>query len=402
MARPAPRGANLIRVRAHNERLILTELRSAALSRAQLTRRTGLSAQTISQIVRALLDDGLLEPGSPTRGRVGQPSVPLSLAPQGAWFAGLSIHRRSAELVLMDFTGQLVQRRFIDYQWPEPQAIVTFVIDAWAALTVGIAIERLHGLGIAQPFFLWEWPERLGAPADILGRWRDADIDVQLSQALQQPVFVENDASAACGAELTFGNRIAHRDFAYLYIGWFIGGGLVLDGALHTGANGNAGAFGPLRVHDAGQPERSTRLLDVASIRLLEAMLAERDGGGDAASGALSLNHEDAPGWQAHPDLVERWLDRVVDALSQASVAICSVLDVGAIVIDGPFPPAVRDHLVTRIRHACTTLDTRGVLLPDIVPGSLGSRAPLLGAARQPLFARFLLDQTVLTDVDSA
>ena len=399
MPRPAPKGANLTRVRAHNERLILTELRSEPLSRAELTRRTGLSAQTISQIVRSLLDDGLVNSGTPIRGRVGQPSVPLSLAPEGAWFTGLTIGRRSAELVLMDFTGELIRQHAVSYQWPEPGAIVDFVVKAWPTLTAGITPERLHGLGIAQPFFLWEWSERLGAPPTILERWRGADIDRQLAQALQQPVFAENDASAACGAELTFGQGLAHRDFVYLYVGWFIGGGLVLDGALHTGAQGNAAAFGPLRVPDPDRPERTDSLLDVASVRLLETWL---ETGGACPDEPLPLHREDAEGWQARPELVERWVRDVATALGQASLAICSVLDVSAIVIDGPFPATVRDALVERTGRAYAGLDTRGVFPPRFVPGSLGSRAPLLGAARQPLFARFLLDQGVLTDISAS
>jgi len=397
--RSAPKGANLVRVRAHNERLVLTELRTATLSRAQLSRRTGLSAQTITQIVRALLEDGLVQPGAPVRGRVGQPSVPLSLAPHGAWFTGLAIGRRSAELVLMDFSGCLVKRRTVDYRWPEPDRIVRFVVDAWPDLVSGIEPGRLHGLGIAQPFFLWEWSDRLGAPLDTFERWRDADIDKRLSRALDQTVFVENDASAACGAELTFGRQRARRDFVHLYIGWFIGGGVVLDGALHTGANGNAGALGPLRVPDPKRPGATVALLDIASIRSLELLYTERPVPPDAP---VMLNDEHAPGWCMDPDLVALWSGRVGTALAQAAVSICSVLDVSALVIDGPFPGAVRDDIVGRTRTALGALDTRGVLVPDIVPGSLGSTAPVLGAARQPLFARFLLDQAVLTDIGAA
>src|SRR5215475_6756558 len=73
-------GANQIRVRAYNERLVLSLVRRhGALSKAEIARRTGLSAQTVSVIMRALEKDGLLERGEPIRGRVGQPSIPMRL-----------------------------------------------------------------------------------------------------------------------------------------------------------------------------------------------------------------------------------------------------------------------------------------------------------------------------------
>ena len=62
------------------------------------------------------------------------------------------------------------------------------------------------------------------------------------------PVYIQNDATAACGAELVFGTGEKPKDFLYFYFGKFIGGGLVLNGHLFTGRRGNAGGVGPLPV----------------------------------------------------------------------------------------------------------------------------------------------------------
>jgi len=224
------------RIRAHNERVILSELRRGTLSRAQLARRSGLSAQAIGLIAKSLISEGLIDAGDPVRGRVGQPSVPLSLRPEAAWFAGLKIGRRSAELVLIDFTGGMVRRERLNYAWPTPEAIEAFLVRVWPGLITGIDINRMQGLGVAMPYRLWEWPERLG----------------------------ENDAAAACGAELTFGNGRTYRNFAYLYIGYFIGGGIVLDAKVHVGATGHAAAFGTLPVPD---PDKTGKLIPLIDAR---------------------------------------------------------------------------------------------------------------------------------------
>ena len=390
-------GANLTRVRAHNERLVLSVLRDGPHSRADVARETGLSAQTISLIVRALDADGLIRSGSPVRGRVGQPSVPLTLAPKGAYFAGLQIGRRGAELALIDFTGDVVARVDIRYRWSDPDAILRFVDAEWSALTKGVPRSRLHGLGIAMPFEPWEWPERLGGPASVGRRWREVDLVGRIGERVRVPVHVENDATAACGAELTFGEGRRYRDFAYVFVAHFVGGGIVLDRAVHGGRGGNAAAFGSLPVPDPERPGGSMQLIDAASLHALESSLTASGRPGTSAGKAASIRLARSPLWTRHADLVERWERRTADALAIAAASIASVVEIEALVIDGIFPAPVRASLCERTRRALDGVDTRGVRAPAIVAGSIGPGARTLGAARLPLFVRFLLDQGVLT-----
>ena len=93
-AQSGARGSNQSGMRAHNERLVLSLVRQhGALAKSDIARMTGLSAQTVSVIMRALEQDGLLLRGEPVRGRIGQPSVPMAIAPGGAYFLGLKIGR---------------------------------------------------------------------------------------------------------------------------------------------------------------------------------------------------------------------------------------------------------------------------------------------------------------------
>ncbi|HCQ65487.1 MAG TPA: sugar kinase, partial [Rhodobacteraceae bacterium] len=101
-------GVNQSGVRDHNERLILSVLqRSGALPGAEVARRIGLSPQTVSIILRKLEKDGILRRGDPIRGKVGKPSIPMELDPDGVFGVGMKIGRRSADLVLLDFTGKV-------------------------------------------------------------------------------------------------------------------------------------------------------------------------------------------------------------------------------------------------------------------------------------------------------
>ena len=72
-------GTNQSEMRAQNERLVLTLLRrKGSLARAEIARLTGLSAQTAARLITSLEKDGLIKRGEPQRGRVGQPSIPMS------------------------------------------------------------------------------------------------------------------------------------------------------------------------------------------------------------------------------------------------------------------------------------------------------------------------------------
>src|SRR5690606_22145062 len=149
------------------------------LAKSDIARMTGLSAQTVSVIMRELEEDGLLVRQEPVRGRIGQPSIPMALAPDGAFFIGLKIGRRSAELVLIDFLGNVRSMKRHSYRYPAPRETVAFVAGAIAEARKALGPaqdQRIAGLGIAVPFQLWNWADAAGAPPAIMEEWRNLDI----------------------------------------------------------------------------------------------------------------------------------------------------------------------------------------------------------------------------------
>lgn len=89
---------------------------------------------------------------------------------------------------------------------------------------------------------------------------------------------------------------------------------------------------------------------------------------------------------------VTPWLDQTAVELAKASLSTCAVIDFEAIIIDGAFPPAIREELVKKVRRAIETEDTRGLILPLIESGSIGSDARALGAACSPVLSQFMLN----------
>lgn len=384
----ARRGTNQAEMRAQNERLVLTLARQhGGLSKARIAQITGLSAQTVSVIVRRLEADGLLIRGEKQRGRVGQPSVPLLLNPDGAYFIGVKIGRRSLDVALVDFVGEVRRAQSGRYAYPMPEEIVARVLEEVAEIRAELGEEaagRIAGIGVAMPFRLWNWAEEIGAPAADMDAWRWIDVRQRIADALPFPAYIRNDATAACGAELAFGRNALARDFVYFFVGTIIGGGVVLNGGLYSGRTGNAASLSGLLA--PGPDGRPVRLMDLASLITLERRLT--------AAGMPTDALQDAEAdWSRFGTILDEWIDAAGYGLAYGIAAASEVIDFEMAIIDGALPELVKARLLERVTAQLARLDFPGIDPPQVGLGSLGARARAIGGASLPLFDRFLIDQ---------
>ncbi len=385
------RGSKQSNLRAHNERLLLSLVRhTQGLAKADIARLTGLSPQTISVITGTLEKDGLLLRGDPIRGRVGQPSVPLRLNPDGAYSIGVSVGRRGTRVALMNFVGELVQELKTSYAYPLPTYVIEFVRSSIRSLTATLSEQQkssIAGVGISTPFELYNWVGAVGAPLDHIAKWKSVDLLSEIESMTSLPTFLENDGTAACRAELVTGVGSRYSNYLYIYVGTFIGGGVVLNGSLYSGQSKNAGAIGSMPVY---HPDSGTsQLIDSASIWLLEKEL-KKIGIEPDLIWARDQN------WQAFGDTVNKWINSCGRSIASAIAAACSVIDFESVIVDGAFPDDIRSQIVGEITKQSTNVDFAGISPPTIVTGTIGTDARITGAATIPLSNRFLLDQNML------
>ncbi len=387
------RGTNQVGVRRYNERLVLSQIRRHRnLAKAEIARQTGLSAQTITVIMRELEADGLVTRKNHQRGKVGQPSIPFDLDPDGAFALGLKVGRRRTDLVLIDFAGNVRSEVFQAAEYPTPASILSFVSTGVPEVTKGLTrrqARRIAGLGIAAPFELWNWEDQIGAPRDVLDQWRSFDLRNDIAGRYPWPVYFCNDATAACAAELMLGNPEHHADFLYFFIGSFIGGGVVLNGQLVLGPTGNAGAIGSMPTLAADGSSTGRQLIRSASLYLLANRLAES--GSDPT--VLWRSPEN---WGSLGAPLEDWIEAVVQGLAFAVVAAISVVDFPSVIVDGAVPAAVRRDIVARTSLRLREFDLQGLSPVDLVEGSIGPRARAIGGACLPLLASFARDREVM------
>ena len=386
-------GANQAGVRLYNERLLLSLVRRfGPLSKIEVARLTGLSVQSTSAIMNRLQVDGLLKREPPLRGRVGQPTIPMSLDPDGAYSFGLKIGRRSCDLVLIDFRGAIRERARRAYAFPTPTMILDFVRDSLPSLAGSLSAaqkRKIAGLGVAAPFQLWNWEAEIGAPPGAMNAWRHFDGESEIAAVCPYPTTLCNDATAACAAEFFFGRCWRYRDFLYFFIGEFLGGGLVLDGALRPGRTGNAAALGSMPVMTKSIGGVAPQLIACASVYQLERRL--ETAGIDASSIWATPDS-----WGEFGPQLDEWIEEAASALAYASVAAVSVIDFEAIVIDGEIPAKVRERLAARTAEVFAGLDRRGLSEVEIVSGGIGADARAIGGAALPLIKNFARDREVL------
>jgi predicted NBD/HSP70 family sugar kinase len=381
-------GANQAGARAYNERLALSLVRvNGPLPKAELARLTGLSAQTLSQMMRRLEAEGLVRALEPVRGRVGQPSVPYALNPDGAYSFGLKIGRRSADLVLCNMVGAVLAQAKLTYAYPIVDDVFAFIRQHTKAMRRRLdRPDRVIGVGIAMPFEIWKWQAEVDAPAGILDAWRTCDVADAVTRLTGLPSMLANDATAACAAELAQASQRPNLDFLYFYIGSFIGGGVVLNGALFQGRTGNAGALGSMPVAIAGKVRQ---LIHHASLITLEHSL--RRNGRDCA--LLQRPDQD---WSSLGRALDTWIDRTGQALAAAAASGLAVIDFAEIRIDGAVPRPVLTAITTASRRHLAALDLQGLSPFALIEGVGGIHARAVGGAMLPLLANFTSDRDVL------
>ncbi len=398
------RGSNHTGMRQFNERTVLRAIRhEGAIPKADLARLTQLSSQTVSIIVNRLLDDGLLIKQDRIRGKIGQPSVPLAINPDGAYSIGLQVGRRSLEVVVTDFLGQMRHQWQHTYPYPSPTEVLPKIKEGLKLMQKRMgadAWKRTVGIGLSAPLAMHEWGDLMGKKAQkAMIDWEHIDLVKEVQALSALPVEFAKDTTAACVAELVQGLGRDVPNFLYVYVGTFVGGGLVMDGHIVNGPRGNAGAIGCMPISLAVQGTRANantpaQLLQMASGWQLEQalMLAKHD---------PLLVQQDAIMNAAYSNFTQAWLTQAAQALAMSTTSAAALLDIDAVVIDGSLSPKLLQALLQHTEASLAHFSFDGIHQPKVLAGRVGHHARALGGALLPLHAQFFPDKDIFLKQDA-
>ncbi len=388
------RGSNHNGMRQFNERIVLQAIRHhGAIPKADIARLTQLSTQTISIIVTRLEGDGLLVKQDRVRGKIGQPSVPLSLNPTGAFSLGLQVGRRSLEVVVIDFLGQSCHQLQYAYPYPDPDVVLPNIKQALAQIqtNMGANWSRTVGIGLTAPLSMHKWSNLLGDAStqatQALQRWEHVDLLAEVQAMTDLPVEFAKDTTSACMAEMLQGHGLQINSFLYIFVGTFVGGGLVVAGHIMAGPRGNAGAIGSMPTsladtHSHSESARPAQLLQLASGWQLEQSL-------DKAGFDPLLVHQDSIMNSQYDACTAPWLEQASRALAMTIVSATALVDLDAAVIDGSLGRSLINALISATREQIKHYNLEGLQTPVVMAGLAGSHARAIGGALLPLHTQF-------------
>jgi predicted NBD/HSP70 family sugar kinase len=393
----ATAGTNLGGASAHNRRVVFDALRlNGALSRAEIARATQLTPQTVSNIIDQFVQDGLVAADEPLRGARGQPATPYRILPGGAWSIGIEIDRHRVLGVGVDLAGETLSQRHCRLPSGGPQRGLAVVLDLINNIRKdlknaakgqrGRAVPLL-GLGVAMPgpFGMSD----AAAPHDplldpwVMREWHSFPLMDELTKATGLEARLQNDASAAAMAEKMYGVARGLDNFVYLFLGYGLGAGIVIQGEIYAGMAGNAGEIGQLPAlgHDLTQPPRSLEEF-VSILSLCRAI------GLDPASGDLFDQ------MQAQGDLSDRrlrnWAEQAGRHLRQAVQILEALFDPQTVVLGGQVPAPLLAEIAQHIEPLLTSVSARRDRdRPRLTLGSADLWAVAQGAAMEPIARTF-------------
>jgi predicted NBD/HSP70 family sugar kinase len=227
-----------------NERTVLEAIRAGApISRAEISRRAGISKPTVSLALQSLVDAGLVReahrsPDGPSYGAVFFEPVP-----EAAYVIGLDLGTRFLRGAVCDLSGELRARQDIELRGVEADGALDAIAALKDSLIAGASLpaERIDGVVLGVPGMVdtAKGTLQLTTPniPGLEGRAFGADAQNRLGVG----VTLENDVNLAAVGERWTGVAQGVDDFAFLSIGTGMGMGLILGGELHRGNHGAAG-----------------------------------------------------------------------------------------------------------------------------------------------------------------
>lgn len=369
--------ASVLKVTPNERRVMDLILRREHVTRAEITHEVDLTAQSISRIVDALVERGLISIGTKVVQGRGQPSARLVLNQNAAFGVGLSIMTDAVSGTVMDLSGAVVARHWQRLTAVDLDTVLETCRSVYDALlrTAGVGRHQVAGIGAAVTGYFVSQGRRLNPPSP-LDALHLVEIDQILTTVLRRPVWVDNDGNLAAMGETLSGIGRTTETFGYLFFAMGLGGAVVINGRLFPGAFGNAGEFAgilPPQMHD----ERPT-------LELLRQMMAQRGRRyGDIYEMIQHFDISD-PG-------VEDWIERSVPKLSAVASAIAAVLDPQAIVLGGRIPKPLAARLCDEIEFYSVPRRGMPKPFPKLVVSEVQGDAAAIGAAAMPLKARFFL-----------
>jgi predicted NBD/HSP70 family sugar kinase len=356
---------------------VLRAVRAAGtLSQAEISRRSGLSAATVSNIVRELAGRGTVEvsTGSADGRRVRR----VRLARGTHTVVGVDFGHSHLRVAVGDLSHRVLAEDAvpIDVDASAEQCL-NRAEELFGTLLArsGTPRDKVLGVGLGVPGPIDVDTGEIGSTA-LLPGWVGVRPRQALADRLDLPVHADNDANLGALGELVFGAGRGHADLVYLKISTGVGAGLVLGGRIYHGAGGTAGEIGHITLDEAGAVCRCGNrgcLETRANAKYLLDLLRDSHGPHLTVPAAIRLAHDGDPGCR-------RVLGDIGRHLGIGVASLCNVINPRCVIIGGDLS-AADELIINPLRESVSRYAIPSAARQlHVVTGTLGDRAEALGA----------------------
>jgi predicted NBD/HSP70 family sugar kinase len=382
-------GTNLEYTKTYNVRIVLETIRLyGPLSRIEIARRTQLTAQTVTNLTRSLMQSGMiLEADRIQEGR-GAPSIMLKINPDGAYSIGLDLDKDHLTGVLVDLLGTPRQHINKELKFPSSEEAMVILENTATELInrEGVSLDKIWGvgLGLPGPFSVSDGMvvKDVVTPIGLPG-WSNVPVKEILSKNLSLPVFIENNANAAAIGELWYGAGRHIGTFFYVYFGAGLGGGVIINGQPYFGYTGNAGELGYYPVKNPFDLDPNSQKPHLGQFFRMPSLYKKLNAEGYRVSNLEDLEQL----YNQRNSLLLSWIDEGASLLAPLIIAIEYLIDPQAIFFGGRLPDPIINELLEKLKLILPTMRLREkTSYPELLNAAAGAEAAALGLATIPVY----------------
>ena len=248
MPTSTPTKATHRQTRRTNVRLVLrTVYELGPLSRADVARATGLTRTTVSDLVEALIADGLVVEAGTGPSTGGKAPILLRVPADARQLVGVDVDRDRLRGAVVNLHGEICSRASRELHGRDGEAALRELESLVVALTAA-ADRPLVGIGIGTPGLIDQPAGRVRWAVGLA--WHDIPVGERLATLTGLPTMVVNDSQASAMAEWAFGHHDTSSAMVVVKVGIGIGAGIVIGGQVYAGDDSGAGEIGHTRVTD--------------------------------------------------------------------------------------------------------------------------------------------------------
>ncbi len=250
-SRSAPGSQTSLR-EANRARVLGVVRQHGPLTQVEIAAASGLSAATVSNMVRELDQAGMV--GLSRSIRNGRRAVLVSLASGGGLLAGVAFGERDVRVAIADASREILAQQLMPLQADHAaddgmERVARLLADL--AETVSSGVEEIAAIGFGLPTPVDSVSHQAGSDA-VLPGWRGVNVAEAMTGYLRAPVALDNTANLAALGELRTGALQGVRNGCYLKFSYGVGAGIVLNGDVFRGSAGTAGEIGHVTIDENG------------------------------------------------------------------------------------------------------------------------------------------------------